>query len=86
MIADDVHFFQIIGIDFNRFAIRLEVNAVVTADRPGAGIDVVYIMLVFGPRVIGLKSNLLVDVGIDVIDPYADDIFIFNSPLFLAGR
>lgn len=85
MIADDVHFFQIIGIDFNRFSIGLEVNAVVAADGPGAGIDVVYIMLVFRPRVIGIKSNLLVDVGVDVVNPYADDILIFNGP-FLAGR
>lgn len=85
MVADDVHFFQIIRIDFNRFSVGFEVNTVVAADGPGAGIDVVYIMLVFRPRVIGIKSNLLVDVGVDMIDPYADDILIFNGP-FLAGR
>lgn len=65
MIADDVHFFQIIRIDFNRFAVGFEVNAVVAADGPGPRIDVVYIMLVFRPRVIGIKSNLwLISVSI----------------------
>ena len=57
----------------------------VPLNRPGPGIDVIHVMLIFGPCMVGMKGNLLVDIGIDMVDPYADDILIFDRSFF-TGR